>query len=313
MRRQIVASGRAGESIERIAERLLDIDRPVVELPRHIRQLRDAATFPTGPGDRNLFEEAVDRWADRVRRLGEGLPGGRLRPGPLSMRSATEQLVAELRAARPDQVGHLVDRWVLDRARYQARVVARNETVEAYRDAYRQSTDDKPYVRGYRWVLSNRHPRPDVCDVLANQNLHGLGPGGYPASEVPATPHPLDLCSQVAIIDSAHFRRQLARARGEAEPPAPWVDGDLETGQEWVRRQSAERRHALIGPTRDALLQRGRQVLRPDGTPIPVWELEGRPRPVVRRGPRVPAARLVVADRDSMPQPFPPAPTLPED
>lgn len=312
MRRQIVASARAGESVERIAERLLDIDRPIVELPRHVRELRNAATFPTGPGERNLFEETVARWEGRMRRLGEGLPGGARRAGASSIRSATEQLVKELRVARPDQVSRIVDRWVLEKARYQARVVARTEVVEAFRDTYRQSTENQPYVKGYRWVLSNRHPRPDVCDILANQNLHGLGPGGYPANEVPATPHPLDLCSQIAIIDSAHNRRQLARARGEPEPPTPWEDDDLETGEEWVRRQSDDRRHALIGPTRDALMQSGRRVLRPDGTPIPVWELEGRPPPILRRGPRVPVARLVQRDRESMVEPFPPAPRLPD-
>lgn len=307
MRRQIVASQRAGESVGRVAERLLDIDRPLVQLPEHVRDLRRAAGMALESGDPNLYEAAVRKWESRVRRLGEGLPGGRRRPGH-SMRSATEQLVKELRGARPGQAQQIVDRWVLEKARYQAGVVARTETVEAYRDAYRQSTADQPHVKGYRWVLSNRHPRPDVCDILANQNLHGLGPGGYPVNEVPATPHPLDLCSQVAIIDAAHMRRQLAQARGEPEPPRPWEDDDLETGEEWTRRQSPEDRRRLLGPTRVRLQDQGRNVLDAGGHPRPVYELEGRARPTRRLGPTVRAQPLVEADRASMVRPFPPAP-----
>lgn len=304
MRRQIVASQRAGESVTRIAERLLDHDRPRVELPAHVRELRRAAGMALEAGDQNFYEAAVERWAGRVERLGEGMPGGGRRAGAFTMRSATQQLVKDLRTARPQQVQHLIDRWVLERARYQARVVARTETVEAFRDGYRRGTERQPYVKGYRWVLSNRHPKPDVCDLLAHQNLYELGPGGYPANAVPATPHPLDLCSQVAIIDEAHFRRELARVRGEQEPPRPWEDGPRETAQEWLRRQPVEVRRAILGPTRMRMLARGADVVAPNGVPIPVHALLGRPPRVPGRGPRVNARPIIEADRAAIAAPF---------
>ncbi len=310
MRRQIVASQRAGESVQRVAERLLEVDRPIVRLPEHVQDLRRAARLALETGDQNFFEGAVDRWASRIRRLGEQLPGGRVRGG-FSIRSATQHLVTELRTARPEQVQHIIDRWVIDRAQFQARMVARTETVEAFRDAYRRSNTDQPYVKGYRWVLSTRHPRPDVCDILANQDLHGLGPGGYTREEVPATPHPLDLCSQVAIIDSAHMRRELARRRGDPEPPRPWEHESRETAQEWLGRIPAGTRDQLLGPTRARLFDEGRDVLDARSHPRPVHELLGRPPPTRRLGRPVNVAPLIRADRASMPEPFPAAPQLP--
>ncbi len=314
MRRQIVASQRAGESTTRIAERLLDLDRPKVEIPQHVQDLRHAARVALEAGDRNFYEEAVGRWEARIGRLGEGVPGGGRRAGAYTMRSATQQLVRELRSARPDQVRHVVDRWVLERARHQARVVARTETVEAYRDTYRQATAKQPYVKGYRWVLSNRHPNPDVCDLLANQNLHEMGPGGYPDGDVPLTPHPLDLCSQVAIIDEAHFRRQLARERGEPEPPQPWQAGPRENAQQWLGRQPASFQRALLGPTRMRMMANGRDVIAPNGVPIPVHALRGVPPPVRLRGPRVAVSPIIAADRARMAESFtglPGAPAVP--
>ena len=308
MRRQIVASQRAGESVTRVAERLLEIDSPIVELPEHVRDLRDAARMALESGDRNLYEEAVERWAKRVKRLGQG--AGR-QAGEFTMRSATQQMVKDLRKARDvGQVDEIVNRWTLDRARHQARVIARTETVEAYRDGYRRGTESQPYTVGYRWTLSGSHPKPDVCDVMASQDLHGLGPGGYPPDGVPSTPHPLDLCSQVAIIDSHHFRRQVAHQRGEEEPPRPWESGARETGEEWLRKQPEQVQRQLLGPTRHELMRSGVPVLRENGTPIPVHELQGRPPPSRARGETVRARRLVERDRASMVQPFPAAPTL---
>lgn len=305
MRRQIVASQRAGESVERVAERLLDLDRPHVELPAHVEELRDAARFALERGDENLYERAVDRWQARIRRLGERQADGTLAAGSTTMRSATAQLVRDLRRARPEQLRTIVDRWVLDRARYQARVVARTETVEAFRDGYRGATMSQPYVKGYRWTLSNRHGKPDVCDVLANQDLHGLGPGGYPVDEVPSTPHPLDLCSQVAIVDAQHFQRELARMRGQPEPPRPWERGTRETGAEWLARQSEADRVAILGPTRARVFaERPGRVVTPDGHVRPVHAVLGRPTPERSRGVRL------RPDRSLLTRTLPPAPRL---
>lgn len=298
MRRQITGSIRAGESISRTAERLLDIDNPVVNLPEHVRELRAAANRRAwgGPAAAKRYEQEVAVWRQRIERLGQGK---RRRPGDYTMRSATQELVKRLRTAKVDEVDKHVERWVIEKARYQARRIARSETVEAFRDVYRKGHDEKPYVVGYRWTLSpTGHPEPDICDVLAHQNLHGLGPGGYPKHGLPSTPHPHDLCAQVAIIDTAHFKRQTARAQGRPEPPRAWEVGGHEDGNDWLRKQSPALQRRLLGPTRAGLLQHGVQVMRQDGGDIlPVHVLTGRPRPQRNLGPAVQARPLVRADR----------------
>lgn len=225
MRRQLVASARAGETIERSAERLLDEGDFLVRVPQHVEELAAAAhDAATGdPAARAAYERVVRRWRSRVERLGQAPDG---RPGAYTMRSATQQMIKDLRRAKGENADRIVDRWVLERARHQARLIARNETVEAYRDAYQQGTQDNPAVKGYRWQLSTRHPKPDPCDLLANQNLHGLGPGGYPADELPDTPHP-------SCIPPGHL---IETDRGSVPIESVWVGMLVRTHTGALRR-----------------------------------------------------------------------------
>lgn len=306
MRRQITGSLRAGESVTRVAERLLDLDDPIVNLPKHVRALKAAANRRAwgGPAAARAYEREVAVWRSRIEKLGQG--NGRL-PGAHTVRSATQELVKRLRTAKADEVQKHVDRWVLDKAQYQARRIARSESAEAFRDVYRQGHESKPYVKGYQWKLSGSHPEPDICDVLAAQNMHGLGPGGYPTGGLPATPHPHCLCHQTAIVDTRHFERETARAQGKPEPPRDWEVGGHEDGNDWLRKQSPVLQRRLLGPTRAALLQSGTQVVRSDGGQLlPVHVLTGQPKPVRDMGPAIAAKPLVRADRAAgQVRPFP--------
>lgn len=311
IRQQVVASARAGERMERIAERVLDTDRPVVHLPQHVQDLREAArAAATGdPAARRAYEETVDRWAKRVQRLGQGRDRG---PGAYTMRSATQQMIKDLRDAREDQVDGIIDRWTLDRARHQARQIARTETVEAYRDSYREQAAANPAVKGFRWATSPNHPRPDPCDLLAHQNLYGLGPGGYPPDAVPATPHPACLCVQAAIVDRFHTRRELARLNGDPEPPREWEVGGHETAAEWLAKQPEKAQEELLGKTRLEVFRREpHRVITAQGGLVPVHQVLGIPKRARRLGPAVNATPLVRADRARMMRPFPPPPALP--
>lgn len=303
MRQVIEGSLRAGETVTRTAERLLDADLPAVELPQYVRELVAAAKFPRGPGDVNLYEQAVARWSSTIERLGQGAGEA----GAFTIRSATQRLVDELRTAKPEQLDRIVNRWVLERARYQARVVGRHESVEAFRDAELDAFRDQPWVKGVRWTLSPAHPRPDICDLLANQDLHGLGPGGYPLDAVPER-HTSCLCQLSPITDDAHFDRELAKAKGEPEPPRGWESGQRVTGDEWLRQQSESMRVAVAGRTRARLIMQGRSVMDGDGRFKPVYQLLRRPKPDIHRGPTVDASGIVKADRESMVRPFPALP-----
>jgi hypothetical protein len=303
MRRQITGSIRAGESVQRIAERLLDADQPTVHLPQHVEALREAAKTALEAGDRRVYSEAVQRYAGRVQKLGQGVGG---RAGAFTVRSATQQLVKDLAKAKADKIDQVVDRWTLERARHQARLMARHETVESFRAVYRTGTSSQPYTKGYRWALSGSgHPHTDECDVYANQDLYGLGPGGYPPDAVPSTPHPACLCSQSAIIDEQHFKRELARHNGGHEPPRPWESGKRETGAEWLAKQPEKYQRDLLGPTRFKLFSEGKPVLDATGKPLPVHQLLGVPKPVRMSGPAIDVAPIIRADRAKMVQPFP--------
>lgn len=302
MRRQIVSSVRAGETVTRVAERLLDLDKPIVRLPQHVRELRDAAQMALYRGDRNIYLDAVQKWRARVEQLGQGPEGS---PGAHTMRSATQQLVKDLGSAKLEQIDHIAERWVLDRARHQARVIARTETVEAFRDVYKETTAKQPYVVGYRWQLSGSHPRPDECDVFASQDVDGIGPGGYLPSNVPSSPHPHDLCSQVAIIDNQFFKRELAKKTGAEDPPRPWESGQKVSAKEWLAKQPQGFQRQLLGPTLHKAFGAGRNVLDAQGKPLPVHVVLGRPKPERTLGPAVDASAAVARDRRSQVQPFP--------
>lgn len=88
------------------------------------------------------------------------------------------------------------------------------------------------------------------CDLLANQNLHGLGPGGYPPDGVPATPHPGCTCTQTAIIDQMNTERELAELDGTPPPPETWNVGGFSSASDWLGRQPEEMQLAILGPTR---------------------------------------------------------------
>lgn len=267
----------AREGIFRGAERFIEAnrDRMQVPIPAYAAELIDIARRVVDSDDRSELEEAIASHTARMDRLGVGADRD---DGLSTLRAAVRQFAHDLRQATPQNLERIIARHIEDRAQYQARRVLRTETAEAHRRAFRASTEDAPYTIGYRWRLSPAHPRPDVCDLLANQALHGLGPGGYPKDQVPETPHPNCLCGQEAIVDEHYFTRQLAAQRGEPEPPRPWVDNRRESAEEWLSRQPEAFQRQLLGPTRAAILRDPadqRQVVDQRGVPVPVRRIPG--------------------------------------
>ncbi len=72
-------------------------------------------------------------------------------------------------------------------AAFAARRLARTEINNAYHAQSIDAQAGKPWVTGMKWNLSKSHRRPDICDVYARQ-------GVFPMGQVPAKPHPQDLC-----------------------------------------------------------------------------------------------------------------------
>lgn len=120
-------------------------------------------------------------------------------------------------------------------------------------------------VVGFRYVLSPRHLRPDICCLFASQNLHGLGPGGYPSPElVPWPAYETDLSFVVAIF---------------AEQVGATDRAGRETVLQALRRLPPEQRESILGQTKAKYLTAG--LLRPWMVRAPLSAVQRR---LVRRG-----------------------------
>lgn len=87
-----------------------------------------------------------------------------------------------------------------DGAMANAMRVFRTEINRAHGEAYMAGGEDKPYFGGWKFELSPAHPKHDICDLLAEQNLYGLGKGVYPSREKcpwPAHPNTLSFITMV--------------------------------------------------------------------------------------------------------------------
>lgn len=84
--------------------------------------------------------------------------------------------------------------------RFDARRIAVSETNTALREASAQALDASGLVEAVQWTRSGRHDAiphlaPDECDVLAEVDFYGLGPGWYAPALFPVAPHPFCACS----------------------------------------------------------------------------------------------------------------------
>lgn len=83
---------------------------------------------------------------------------------------------------------------------WKAERVFRTEINRAHGTAYMAGAEKTPGFGGFRFLLSPMHPKPDVCDLLAAQNLYGLGKGVYPTAKAcpwPAHPNTLSFVEMV--------------------------------------------------------------------------------------------------------------------
>lgn len=97
---------------------------------------------------------------------------------------------------------------------YEALRLARTEMSMAFMEGTYAAGRVNPSYKGVRWMLSASHPMEDVCDELAEANLYGLGPGGYPMGEEPPLAHPNCLCYVVPLVaDTEELVERLKRWR----------------------------------------------------------------------------------------------------
>lgn len=295
MAREIDAGIKEGRGILGAAKKIQAVDVGFdARLPQYLQEVERAARAGAIPELKALTSGYLKHVKEK---LGEIQPDGSLRASAYSLRGPTSRFLRDIEKARGEGIDKVVTRYVEDRAQYQARLIARHETVEAYREQYIRETRDKPGVVGYRWTLSGRHPRPDECDLFANQNAFDMGPGVYPPDEIPRR-HPACICSISAVTDA-----------DVANGAAPKADTSSPGAVEWMKRNEglAEK---ILGPTRWAAFKDGQNVLDATGKPLLVRDL-GRPSIRAVKAPRgsgqvtVRAPSIRPAARKSVPPPKP--------
>jgi len=167
------------------------------------------------------------------------------------------ELLSKEAAARAGRVARIAGEALMkgDMNPYdQALRVFRTEINRAHGEAYMASAAEDEDVVGFRFMLSPRHPRPDICDLHASVNRYGLGPGVYPSRErCPWPAHPNTL-SFVEVV----FRDEVTAEdrKGKEDRIA------------WLKRQSPGVQEGVLGSRRKrAALQRGllteRQITAP--------------------------------------------------
>lgn len=95
---------------------------------------------------------------------------------------------------------------------YNALRIARTEIVNNYNWAKIDSTDGKPWMVGYRRVLSNAHKLRDICDVWAEHN-EGSGVGVYRnGKDLYKLRHPHCMCQDIPItVFEKGFNREFEK------------------------------------------------------------------------------------------------------
>ncbi|MBW7899838.1 MAG: hypothetical protein H3C26_00025 [Rhodocyclaceae bacterium] len=144
-------------------------------------------------------------------------------------REVPPEVAARLGAANAARLGDQAAELMTGRgesALYQAHRVFRTEINRAHGEAYMAGAEDHPDFAGFRFLLSPAHPKHDICDLLAAQNLHGLGPGVYPSREKcpwPAHPNTLSYVEVVyrdEITDADRAGKETPMAALERLPAA---------------------------------------------------------------------------------------------
>lgn len=97
--------------------------------------------------------------------------------------------------------------------------VFRTELNRAHGSAYLAGLRGNPDVAGVRFMLSPRHPRPDICDLHASANLHGLGKGVYPLDNHPWPAHP----NTFSYLEAVFWDEVTPEDRAAAQSKADWL------------------------------------------------------------------------------------------
>ena len=108
----------------------------------------------------------------------------------------------------------------------------RTEMNRAFTESFVEAAFQHDDVAAVKFNLSPAHPRPDICDVYAHANLHGLGGGVYPKGAHPYPAHPQTL-SYLTVV----FVDEITAADRAGK----------QTLSDWLRTQPPDMQQQILG------------------------------------------------------------------
>jgi hypothetical protein len=85
-----------------------------------------------------------------------------------------------------------------------SQLIAIHEINSAFDESEKMAAAKSPVVQAVKWQVSGRHAglwsSPDICDLAAEADTYGLGPGVYPPEACPSLMHPRCGCSTVKVL-----------------------------------------------------------------------------------------------------------------
>jgi|GEM_PF-1190925 len=113
---------------------------------------------------------------------------------------------------------------------YETQRLARTSITHSYQLATVRGCKDNPFISGIRWMNSNDHDSIcELCQERAEADYYGLGPGVYPAGNVPLD-HPNGMCTMAPCF--AKSMDEIARELRD------WADGgDNPKLDRWFEKQ----------------------------------------------------------------------------
>lgn len=179
---------RQGRSAIRIAKELAELDVTDARIPQYLRRLESALR---GTSDARLVDEFRRAAREAARR----------KEGPLGLRGPARRVIQAARTGSAEKLDEAIQYFLERKVRYHSLVIARTEANNAFLAGHVEQAKQSPWVRGIKWNLSASHRTECECEVFAEQDRYGLGPGVYPPDRLPDRPHPNCFCFFTDVVD----------------------------------------------------------------------------------------------------------------
>lgn len=214
---------REGTNWKRLSAEINKLDK-VADVSTKIADLAASGKrVLTSPADVKALERQVRDAQRYVKTLSPSAPvNGKLR-------KAYQAVIDAVESKSSTAIDKAVDRAFKAKINYNNDRIARTELARAYEQGFKRSLEEDEFATGFKWELSNNHPRPDICDYYAEID-NGSGAGVWLKDDIPELPaHPNCLCF-------------LTKWYGEKPQKAT-----IKNSVEFLEKQPKQKREQIIG------------------------------------------------------------------